>query len=120
MNAENDEPDEGVAGHGLPPIPPDVVEVELAEQIDNIVPSYGYDLVPMVGLGGSAGSIAALEAFFKAMPSKSGVVFVVIMHLSPDHESALQQMLQRWTKMPVLQAKDGQKVEADHVYVIPP
>ncbi len=105
---------------GLPNANPDQVEQELGLAIDNIVPSFGYQQLPMVGLGGSAGSIRALQAFFEEMPPESGMVFVVIMHLSPDHISAMPQMLQKWTKMRVAQAVDGTKVEPNCVYVIPP
>jgi two-component system CheB/CheR fusion protein len=77
-------------------------------------------MTPMVALGGSAGSLQALDQFFRSMPTNSGMVFVVIVHLSPTHESTLAELLGRATSMRVVQAKDGQKVEADHVYVIPP
>lgn len=105
---------------GLPSIAPDFAEGELVEQLDNIVPSRGYQMTPMVGLGGSAGGIQALTEFFKAMPSDSGMVFVVILHLSPTHHSTMAELLGRTTKMPVVEATDGQKVEPNHVYVIPP
>jgi two-component system, chemotaxis family, CheB/CheR fusion protein len=55
-------------------------------QLDNTIPSKAYQLDPVVGLGGSAGSIAALTAFFQSLPSDSGVAFVVVLHLSPEHE----------------------------------
>src|SRR4051812_1664736 len=103
---------------GLPPIPPDFVEEEV--WLDNIVPTHGYQMTPMVGLGGSAGSIQALSEFFKAMPTDSGMVFVVILHLSPTHVSTLAELLARSTSMTVVQAENGQQVEPDHVYVIPP
>jgi two-component system, chemotaxis family, CheB/CheR fusion protein len=74
----------------------------------------------VVGLGGSAGSVLALQRFFETMPADSGMSFVVILHLSPDHESVLSEVLQRVTRMPVMQAVDGQQVERNHVYVIPP
>jgi two-component system CheB/CheR fusion protein len=105
---------------GLPNITPDLVEQEVGEEIDNIVPTYGYQQLPMVGIGGSAGSIRALQAFFEQMPPESGLVFVVIMHLSPDHISAMPEMIQKWTRMQVLRAIDGARVEANRVYVIPP
>jgi two-component system, chemotaxis family, CheB/CheR fusion protein len=107
------------SGHdeGLPPISPDFVE-QLG--LDEIVPGPGYQLTPMVGLGGSAGSIQALSAFFKAMPPDSGMAFVVVLHLSPTHSSTMADLLGRSTAMTVLQAEDGQKVEPNHVYVIPP
>ncbi|HXE49757.1 MAG TPA: CheR family methyltransferase, partial [Ramlibacter sp.] len=75
---------------------------------------------PLVGLGGSAGSIAALQAFFHAMPPDSGQAFVVIIHLSPEHQSTLAEILQRCTTMPVSQVNEKVKVEANRVYVIPP
>lgn len=104
----------------LPITSPDVIEQDYPEYLDNIVPTRGYQMMPMVGLGGSAGSIAALQEFFKAMPVNSGMVFVVIMHLSPVHESTLADLLSHSTSMPVVQAADGVKVFPNHVYVIPP
>lgn len=106
--------------NGLPGISPDLIEEELQEALDDIIPTRGYQMIPMVGLGGSAGSIQALSSFFKVMPSDSGMVFVVVLHLSPTHESTLPQLLSRVTTMPVVQASDGQKVEPNCVYVIPP
>ena len=112
------------AGHaiarGLPNMVPDFVEQELQEDIDNIVPSRGYRMTPMVALGGSAGSIQALQEFFRAMPPDSGMIFVVILHLSPNHHSSLPELLGRATTMTVTQAEDGQRTQANHVYVIPP
>ena len=75
---------------------------------------------PLVGLGGSAGSLVAFEQFFRAMPADSGMGFVVVTHLSPDQDSELVQVLQHFTKMKVLTAADGLRVRPDHVYVIPP
>src|SRR5262252_4090827 len=61
---------------GLPNITPDLVEQEVGEEMDNIVPTYGYQQLPMVGIGGSAGSIRALQAFFRA----DAVLVFVVMH----------------------------------------
>ena len=105
---------------GLPEISPDVVEQEENEQIDDAVPTRGYGKARVVGLGGSAGGLEALQAFFTALPAQSGMVFVVILHLAPDHESHLAEVIARTTSMPVLQVTGRVKVEADHVYVIPP
>jgi PAS domain S-box-containing protein len=74
----------------------------------------------MVGLGASAGGLAALRQFFEKTPSDSGLAFVVILHLSPEHESNLAELLQSKTKMPVTQVNETVKVEPNHVYVIPP
>ena len=78
------------------------------------------DKFPVVALGGSAGSLAAFEQFFRNLPSDSGMAFVVITHLVPDQDSELAQVLQRFTDMPVREATDGLRVRPDYVYVIPP
>ncbi|HEY2190597.1 MAG TPA: chemotaxis protein CheB [Caldimonas sp.] len=106
-------------GERLQPAP-DHAEEDLAGATDDAVPTRSSSMLPMVGLGGSAGSIAALQGFFSAAPSDSGMAFVVVMHLSAEHESALAEIIQRTTSMPVQQVHDQAKVEANHVYVIPP
>lgn len=77
-------------------------------------------ILPVVGLGGSAGSIKALQTFFDGLPAQSGLAYVVVVHLSPQHESRLAQVLQNHTAMPVVQVTGRTLVEADHVYIIPP
>jgi two-component system CheB/CheR fusion protein len=81
---------------------------------DVVMPSH------IVGIGASAGGLEAIEAFFKHMPSDSGVAFVVIQHLSPDHKSLMAELLSKRTQMPVHRAEDGMVVEPDAVYLIPP
>ncbi|AVS81653.1 histidine kinase [Paracidovorax avenae] len=76
--------------------------------------------LPVVGLGGSAGAIQALRDFFAAMPASPGMAFVVVLHLSPDHESMLAELLQRATKLRVLQVTGAVTMEVDTVYVVPP
>ena len=75
---------------------------------------------PIVGIGASAGGVEALEQFFKSLPAGNGMAFVVLTHLPPDRESMLSEILGRATRMPVVDARDGEKVEAKHVYVLPP
>lgn len=74
----------------------------------------------IVGIGGSAGGLNAYKALFDAMPSNTGMAFVVISHLLPAAHSALANILSRHTKMPVLVALMAMPVEANHVYVIAP
>jgi len=74
----------------------------------------------VVGIGASAGGIRALQTFFHAIPPNAGIVFVVVMHLSPEHESALPQVLEACTTMPVQQVVERISMESDHIYVIPP
>ncbi len=104
----------------LPMVGPDAMAEVNADEIDNIVPSYGYHQMPIVALGGSAGSIQALKTFFQALPPNTSQAYVVIVHLSPEHDSTLPAILQATTVMPVAQAENGEKLEANHVYVIPP
>jgi two-component system CheB/CheR fusion protein len=73
-----------------------------------------------VGIGGSAGGMAAVLRFFEHMPSQPGMAFVVVLHLSPQHESNAAAILQRATRMPVQQVTQRVPIEADHVYVIAP
>ena len=102
------------------PLVADHAEEELADQTHDTVPARGYDEQPIVGLGGSAGSISALQTFFRATPHDTGLAFVVVVHLSRDHESTLAGVLQRSTVMRVVQVRSTVRVEPDTVYVIPP
>lgn len=75
---------------------------------------------PILGIGCSAGGLQALERFFSQVPLDSGMAYVVVQHLSPDHGSALPDLLGRFTPLPVVEAGEGMAVAPDHVYVIPP
>jgi two-component system, chemotaxis family, CheB/CheR fusion protein len=75
---------------------------------------------PIVGIGASAGGLEALEAFFKACPADGGMAYVVVQHLSPDHQSLMAEILARRTTMPVTEIREDMAVEPDHVYVIAP
>ena len=75
---------------------------------------------PIVGIGASAGGLEALEQFFGNMPKDSGMAFVVIQHLDPNHAGIMPELLQRITPMKVFQASDSLKVKPNCVYVIPP
>ncbi|MEK6481998.1 CheR family methyltransferase [Catalinimonas sp. 4WD22] len=74
----------------------------------------------IVGIGASAGGLAALKTLFSHIPEDSGLAYVVVVHLSPDHESHLTGLLQPYIKMPVQQVTETVALEADHVYIIPP
>src|SRR5215831_19521749 len=74
----------------------------------------------VVGVGASAGGLEALRAFFSRMPAEPGFACVVVLHLSPEHESHLVQMLQPYTQMPVCQVVKTTALKPNHVYVIPP
>lgn len=74
----------------------------------------------IVGIGASAGGIQALKTFFENVPADSGLAFVVILHLSPDHDSQLAEVLQTVAAIHVTQVKKRVKVEPNRVYVVPP
>jgi two-component system CheB/CheR fusion protein len=74
------------------------------------------------GIGASAGGIEALQQFFSTIPDDLGLVYVVIVHLAPDRKSELPAIIERWTRMPVVQVADHdqKKMVPNHVYVIAP
>ncbi len=76
--------------------------------------------ITVVGIGASAGGLKALTAFFEHVPERPGVAFAVVMHLSPEHESHLPELLQPHCRLPVAQVTETVPMEVDHVYVIPP
>jgi two-component system CheB/CheR fusion protein len=77
---------------------------------------------PIVGIGASAGGLAAFEAFFRGMPEDgiTGMAYILIQHLAPDHKSMLAEIISRFTKMKVFEVVDGMKVAPGCVYIIPP
>ena len=77
---------------------------------------------PIVGIGASAGGLAAFEAFFSAMPTdtESGMAFVLVQHLAPDHKSILSDLVKRYTRMRVFDVEDGMVLSPDCAYIIPP
>ena len=74
----------------------------------------------VVGIGASAGGLAALRTFFHEVPSDSGFAFVVVVHLSPDYKSHLADLLQPYVPIRVEQVTEDVWLEANRVYVIPP
>ncbi|MCC7217025.1 MAG: chemotaxis protein CheB, partial [Burkholderiales bacterium] len=75
---------------------------------------------PVVGLGASAGGLRALMEFFRHVDARSGAAYVVIVHLSPDHESSAPQLLQGVTVLPVAAVTERTAIRPNRVYVISP
>jgi two-component system, chemotaxis family, CheB/CheR fusion protein len=90
----------------------------IPRQEDSVTPSALR--FPVVGLGASAGGVTALLRFFEAMPPDSGMAFVVILHLSPTHESNATAILQGVTRMKVQQVEQQTPIEPNRVYVVLP
>lgn len=80
----------------------------------------GYEQQHVVALGASAGGLEPLRVFFESMPTDSGVAFVVLQHLSPDHKSMMAELLGRETAMAVAEAQDGMELQPNTVTLLPP
>ena len=88
----------------------------------NQTTEYLFDRFPIVGIGASAGGLAAFEAFFSNMPVDidPGMAFVLVQHLAPDHKSILTDLIRRYTDMQVSEVVDGMTVLPNCAYIIPP
>ncbi|WP_425098684.1 chemotaxis protein CheB [Tropicibacter sp. S64] len=74
----------------------------------------------IIGVGASAGGLEALRALVAAIPKTSGFAYVIVQHLSPDHPSLMDRLLQEVSKIPVAVLKAGDRIEPDRIYVSPP
>src|SRR5688572_21974423 len=83
-------------------------------------PETSVALLTVVGIGASAGGLKALQQFVEAVPADSGMAFVVILPLDPERGSRMAELLQDRTLVKVTQVRGPERLEADHIYVIPP
>jgi len=107
------------AGGERPPVPEETGEEGAApHETGGSVPA-GF---PVVGIGASAGGLAAFEQFFSGMPPDTdpGMAFVLVQHLAPNHKSILVDLIQRYTRMQVFEVRDGVAVRPNCAYIIPP
>ncbi|MBR8835725.1 MAG: PAS domain-containing protein [Stigonema ocellatum SAG 48.90 = DSM 106950] len=77
-------------------------------------------LFPIVGIAASAGGLEAFTQLLRHLPIDTGMAFVLIQHLDPNHKSLLTEILAKTTQMPVSQVTDGMVVKQNQVYIIPP
>ena len=80
---------------------------------------------PVIGIGASAGGLEAAQSLLDAIglasgSVKTGMAFILIQHLDPSHNSLMAELLAGHTALTVQQAKDGQRIEREHLYLIPP
>jgi len=82
----------------------------------------GLDSSPryIVGIGASAGGLEAIERFFDGLPNDLDMAYIIVQHLSPDFRSLMDELLLRWTSMPIYTVSDGQKIEPNSIYLLPP
>src|SRR5689334_23298568 len=71
----------------------------------------------VVGIGASAGGLEAFQTFFDHMPADSGIAFVLVQHLDPNHKSMLVELLRAHTEMTVVEAADGLRVTPNRIFV---
>ena len=78
--------------------------------------------IPVVAIGASAGGLAAVQQFLSGIPdgTETGLAFVLVQHLDPDHKTMLKGLLERYTHLAVDVAADGVEVLPDHLYINPP
>jgi len=95
------------------------IETDAASQRD--ARPQGRDF-PIVGIGASAGGLAAFEAFFSHVPvdPDQGIAYVIVQHLDPDHKSILTELIRRYTRMNVFEVTDGMALQPNCTYIIPP
>jgi two-component system CheB/CheR fusion protein len=74
----------------------------------------------VVAIGASSGGLEACTKLLDALPTPTGMAFVLVQHLDPTHPSLLVELLAEHTALTVLQAEDGMAVMPEHLYVIPP
>lgn len=89
-------------------------EIEERAPADPNAPSF------LVGIGASAGGLEALERFFHAVPEDTGFAFVVIQHLSPDFNSLMDELLARFTRMPIVRVSDPITPRRNTIYLLRP
>ncbi|MBK8482402.1 MAG: PAS domain-containing protein [Proteobacteria bacterium] len=113
-------PEPATGASALSAVEPAAVEAGAAELRRPVSrPSAG---IPIVGIGASAGGLAAFESFFSAIPTNAepGMAFVLVQHLAPDHKSILTEIIRRYTRMQVFEVEDGMAVRPNCAYIIPP
>ena len=74
---------------------------------------------PVVGVGASAGGLEAFKRLIRAIPESSGMAFILVQHLEPNHESLLVDILQKITLIPVEEIINNIHIAPNHIYIIP-
>ncbi len=74
---------------------------------------------PVVAIGASAGGLEAMIELLKYLPADTGMAFIYVQHLSPDHKSMLTEILSKKTSMIVQEIDDMDKIVPDNIFVIP-
>src|SRR5438045_8333778 len=84
---------------------------------DGALQEYARSIFPIAGVGASAGGIEAASTLLQSLPERPGLAVVIVQHQEPKRASGIPQVLSRVTSLPVTEARDGEEVLADHVYI---
>lgn len=76
--------------------------------------------ITLVAIGSSSGGLDASTRLVEGLPVGEGLAVILVQHFDPDHKSLLVELLRRHTAMTVIEAADAMRIEADHIYIIPP
>ena len=73
----------------------------------------------VVAIGASAGGLEAITQFLQNLSPNTGMAYIYVQHLSPDHKSMLTPILSKVTPMKVQDIDDMEKMEPNNFYIIP-
>ena len=93
------------------------IDISLSAKEDNAAKKTNPFTV--VAIGASAGGLEAITELLKNLSPTTGMAFIYVQHLSPDHKSMLSSILSKTTQMQVQDIDDMEKMIPDNVYVIP-
>ena len=82
-----------------------------SQEIQSEEPMPEAALFPVVAIGASAGGLEAFTQLIRCLPNDSGMAFVFVQHLDPTHHSMLAELLSKASSIPVIEAKNGAKLE---------
>ena len=112
MSPSPEQEDEFLAEHAHLPN----LSIESSEEAHQ-APALPY---PIVGFGASAGGLKAFREILEKLEPTTGMSFVLVTHLAPDHKSYLTEIIERYTKIPVTSVEDGARPEPNHIYILLP
>ena len=75
---------------------------------------------PVIAMAASVGGLKALSTILGSLPSDFPAAIAIVMHLAPEHQSILAEILNSRTHLTVKQAHTGDVLSRGSVFVAPP
>ena len=72
----------------------------------------------VVGIGASAGGLEAIQGLFKHFSVGSQAAFVIVQHLSPNFKSLLNELLAKYTDLPINKIEEPTPLQPGHIYLM--